>query len=345
MRLLIGERTTMLHAAIVGLGRWGQALVSAVQGKDAGIAFTLGQTRSRAKAEEFCRDKGIRLVDDFDAVLADKTIGAVVLATPHSQHDDQIIRAARAGKHVFVEKPFALTRKSAVAALDAIAMAGVVCGIGYNRRFHPNMAELKARVADGRLGAIGSCTCEYTVTAGLFTPRENWRSDPHETPAAAMTAIGVHPMDAMIGLLGRVSEVHCITARRAAPFADDTTSVLLKFASGATGLLFASLASAANFRLTVYGSKGFVELSPATLDEFRFVAAPDKPNANWNVAPPAEVKSAPGFDTLNAELTAFAAAVTANKPFPIPHDEILHGVEVFEAIVSSAASGAIVKIS
>src|SRR5215831_17621264 len=132
MRLLIGERTTMLHAAIVGLGRWGQALVTAVQGKDAGITFTLGQTRSPAKAEEFCRSKGIRLVDDFDAVLADKTIGAVVLATPHSQHEDQIVRAARAGKHVFVEKPFALTRKSAIAALDAIAMAGVVCGIGYN---------------------------------------------------------------------------------------------------------------------------------------------------------------------------------------------------------------------
>jgi predicted dehydrogenase len=334
----------MVRAAIVGLGRWGQALVSAVQGKDAGITFTLGQTRSRAKAEEYCHAKGIRLVGDFDAVLADKDVDAVVLATPHSQHEDQIVRAARAGKHVFVEKPFALTRQSAVAALDAVSKAGVVLGIGYNRRFHPNMRELKARATDGRLGAIGSCVCEYSVTAGLFTARENWRSNPHETPAAAMTAIGVHPMDAMIDVLGRVSEAHCITARRAAPHADDTTSVLLKFASGATGLLFASLASAANFRFTVYGSKGFAELSPATLDTFRFVAAPDQPSVNWNVAPEAEVKPAPGFDTLNAELTAFAAAVRDRKPFPISHADILHGVEVFEAIVRSAASGQIVKL-
>ena len=133
----------MIRAAIVGIGRWGRMLVNSVQDKSTEIRFTAGHTRTRASAEAFCADNGIVLQDDLAAILADPAIDAVVFATPHSQHAAQVEQTAAAGKHVFMEKPFTLDVKSAEAALDAIARAGVVLGVAYPRRFHPAMIELK----------------------------------------------------------------------------------------------------------------------------------------------------------------------------------------------------------
>jgi predicted dehydrogenase len=129
----------MIRAAIVGIGRWGRTLVSAVQGKSDAFRFTAGHNRTRANAEAFCAEHGIRLADTLDQLLADPAIDAVVFATPHSEHGPQVERAAAAGKHVFMEKPFTLDRRSAARALDAVARAGVVLGVAYPRRFHPNM--------------------------------------------------------------------------------------------------------------------------------------------------------------------------------------------------------------
>src|ERR1700674_719140 len=116
----------MIRAAIVGLGRWGCSLVNSVQNKTDDIRFVLAHTRTRTKAEDFCRSKGVRLVDDFDAILSDPNIDVVVLATPHSQHDAQIKRAAAAGKHIHVEKPITLDHASAQSAVDATRRAGVM---------------------------------------------------------------------------------------------------------------------------------------------------------------------------------------------------------------------------
>ena len=116
----------MIRAAIVGLGRWGRTLVNSIQSKSGAIRFTAGYTRTRASAEEFCSANGIGLKDDLDQILGDPAIDAVVFATPHSQHGAQVERAAAAGKHVLMEKPFTLDVASAKAALDVVARSGVV---------------------------------------------------------------------------------------------------------------------------------------------------------------------------------------------------------------------------
>src|ERR1051325_1629533 len=173
----------MVRAAIVGIGRWGRTLAGAVQGKSEGFRFTVGHNRTRANAEAFSAEHGIALQDSLDEILTDPAIDAVVFATPHSEHGPQVERAAAAGKHVFMEKPFTLDRKSAARALDAAARAGTVLGVAYPRRFHPGMKELKARIDDGRLGIVAHCHAEQNGPAGLFMDPRAWRGDPAAGPA------------------------------------------------------------------------------------------------------------------------------------------------------------------
>src|SRR5262245_39365916 len=237
----------MVRAAIVGLGRWGRSLVASVQDKSQDIRFVAAHTRTRETAEAFCREHDVKLVDGFDAILSDRGIDAVVLATPHSQHEAQVHAAATAGKHVFVEKPITLTRRSADAAVAAARKAGVVLAVGFTRRFHPSIGEMRARLADGRLGTLVAMAGQHTTSTGAFIPSDNWRADPDEAPAGAMTAVGVHLLDHMIEFAGRVRDVACATKRYGAGPADDTTTVLLRFASGVTGSIFGSVATATNF--------------------------------------------------------------------------------------------------
>ena len=131
----------MLNAAIVGLGRWGQRLVESVSTPpSSAVRFTHAVVRTPAKAADFCKRHRLT-VTSFETVL--REVDAVVLATPHSQHADQVVRAARAGKHVFVEKPFTLDVESALAAAGACQQAGVVLGLGHNRRFLPAVAQMR----------------------------------------------------------------------------------------------------------------------------------------------------------------------------------------------------------
>lgn len=331
----------MIRAAIVGIGSWGRVLVDSVQGKSEAIRFTAGTTRTRAKAEAFCAERGIALVEDLDAILKDPAIDAVVFATPHSGHAEEVIACAAAGKPVFMEKPFTLDRKSAEAALAAAEKAGVVLAVGYPRRFHPAARELQARIADGRLGVIGHCAAEQTTPSGLATPSGpslpagHWRIDPREAPAGAMTASGVHNLDLMIFLFGRIAEVYCRNLQRAAPDRADTTSVLLGFENGASASIFCSLATTVSYRFAVFGSKGAVEILKPGM-EFRFTPLPEKRVAGGRSVAEPEILEFEGFDMLAAELEAFAAAATGGPAYPMTTAEMVHCVEALEAIARSA---------
>ena len=335
----------MIRAAILGLGRWGRSLVNSVQGKSRDIGFVAAHTRTREAAEAFSRDKGMRFVDTYDEILADPGIDAVVLATPHSRHAEQIAQAAAAGKHVFVEKPMTLDLASAQDAAAAARKAGVLLAVGFNRRFHPSIVEIRNRKQDGRLGAVVAMVGQHTTSTQTFISPDNWRADPEEAPAGAMTAVGVHLMDHMIEFGGRIRDVHCVTGVHGLGPADDTTTVLFGFESGATATIFCSVATATNFSFSVYGTKGMAEIFGAALQNFRFVPTSDRPPDGPVTAPPAEHLDFAGFDTLNAELTAFARAIADKTPYPVPLDEVLHGMAVFDAVVRSAATKQVVDVA
>jgi len=304
-----------------------------------------GHTRTRASAEDFCGAHGVPLVDSYEELLADPDVDALVLATPHSRHEAQIIAAAAAGKHIHVEKPITLDRAGADRAVDAARDAGVVLAVGYCRRFHPSVVELRRRLAQGRLGAVVSMVAQHTTSTGQFIPPDNWRAAPDEAPGGALTAVGVHSLDHMIEFAGRVRDVRCVTARNIPGPSDDTTTVMLHFDSGATGLIFCSVATATNFSFTLYGSKGLAEISKPNLQTLRFVPTSEHAPTGPVTAPPDETSEHAGFDMLNAELTVFARAIRDRKPYPVPIDEVLHGMSVFDAIVRAARSGQVEPVA
>ncbi len=327
----------MIRTAVVGIGHWGRTLVSAVQGKSDKLRFTAGHTRTPSKVEAFCAEKGIALADSLDAILGNPEIDAVYFATPHSEHGRHVELAAAAGKHVFMEKPFTLDRESAAAALDAVARAGVKLGVAYPRRFHPGMRELKSRIDSGALGTIAHCYGEQNTPAGLYMAQGSWRATQEEAPGGAMTALGVHNVDAMIHLFGEVDEVYASSLRRAVAYdAEDTTSVQFAMKNGMSASMVCSLVTTVSYRLAVFGSKGCAELKTPNLD-FHFTPIPDGPPTGRHVALPPQVTEYGGFNGLLAEMEAFADAINGGPAYPIPPDQVLHAVAVFEAIVQSAA--------
>ncbi|WP_428484577.1 Gfo/Idh/MocA family protein [Rhodopila sp.] len=318
----------MLRAAIVGLGWWGQNLVNSVRDSDA-IRFTTAHTRTPDTVGAFCADAGLTWVGSLDRILQDPGIDAVVFATPHRQHIEQVVRTAHAGKHVFVEKPFSLSVADATQAIAAAEQAGIVLAVGFNRRFHPSMGLLRTAVADGRFGTLVTISAEQTARHGLGLTADSWRAQPDESPAGAMTAIGVHLVDGMIDLFGPIRQVYAQVARRAAPHSDDTTDILLRFENGASGHIVCSTAATPHYRMAIYGTDAFAEVLGHPMDTFRLMPASGAP----------VVTETPGFSMLRAELEAFAASIAAKQPFPTPLTQILHGVAVFEAVLRSVASG------
>ena len=328
-----------VRAAIIGLGRWGRSLVNAVHGKTDAIKFTAAYTRTRASAEDYCREKNIPLLDRFEDALANPNIDAVVLATPHSLHAEQVMAAAVAGKHIHVEKPLTLDRPSAEAAVAAAKRAGIVLAVGFNRRFHPSVVEIRKRLAGGQLGQVMSMVGAHTTSTGQFIPADNWRAQPDEAPGGAITAVGVHSIDHMIEFAGEVADVLVTTGRYIAGPSDDTTNIMLRFKSGATGLLFCSVATATTLSFTLFGTKGLAEFSKPNLARFRFVPVSTVAPTGPVTAPPDEIIETPAFDTLNAELVEFARCIDGKRPYPVAIDQVLHGMAVFDAVVRSGKSG------
>ena len=220
----------MINTAIIGIGRWGQLLVTSAKNIK-NIKFTHGVARTPVKAEEFCSQHNISLTDDIESVMANPAIDAVILATPHTQHFDQIVKAAQSGKHVFCEKPYTLSRTQASEALAAVAEAGIKTAVGLNRRFAPNYQNMRAMIEDGVLGE--TIQIEGNFSSKLALEGGAWRSSREESPAGGMTSLGIHLVDAYISMFGKVVEVRAFSKNLASDFdIDNTTRVLFEFENG-----------------------------------------------------------------------------------------------------------------
>ena len=341
----------MINAAIVGLGWWGRTLVESVQGTSDKIRFVAGATRTQSpEVTAFAEAQKLKLAGRYEELLADPAVDAVVLATPHSMHSRQVIAAAAAKKHVFCEKPFALDAREAQEAVDAAQKAGIALGLGYNRRFHPEMTKLRTRLRSGDLGVIMHAEATMTFPNALMLKADAWRAQKEETPCGGLTPMGVHAIDGMIDLCGEIDTVFCQSFRRAVAIdADDTTSMLFRMKEGMSGYLGTMTATGPGFSFTIYGSKGSVRLegmthvAGASSEERRtrlFGTCRFQP-----LKGPAEVWEAERLDVTRASLEAFADAASGGDAYPIPMDQMVHGAAVTEAVVRSAASGQVERVA
>lgn len=341
----------MINAAIVGLGWWGKTLVEAVSeepSKD--IRFAAGTTRTiNDDVKAFAKQHDFELHGSFDELLDDPGIDALVLATPHSMHVDQVVAAAARGKHVFCEKPFALTKADAQRAVDAAEEAGITLGLGYNRRWHPEVTKLREQIRSGDLGVILHIESTMTFPNALFLKPDAWRANREETPCGGLTPMGVHAVDGMIDLCGAIDEVYCQSFRRVVEVdADDTTSILFRMKEGMSGYLGTMTATGGGFSFQVYGSKGYVRLEGMT----HVAGAPSEERRTRlfgkctfkPIKGPAETWEAERLDVTRAALEAFAEAASGGKPYLIPTEQMIHGAAVTEAIVRSAAAHQVTKV-
>ena len=322
----------MIHAAIVGLGRWGQRLVSSVQGKSDKLTFVRGMVRTPDKVRDFAIAHDLDLSANLADVLADQRVEAVVLATPHSLHVEQIVAAARAGKAVHCEKPLALTRADALRAVSACEKAGVLLGVGHDKRYLASMQELARVVAGGELGQIlhieGNSSNEVSLTH--YAP---WRGSESEAPGLSMTATGVHIVDAFVNLIGPVRRVQAqAMSHQPVPGPIDTVSVLFEFANKATGVLTSVRPTPYFWRVHVFGTAGSAE----AIGETDLVV-------RLSGQKPRHLTFEP-VDTVRAALERFADAMSGRAAYPMPPAQIVATIAAFEAANKAIETGAPVVV-
>lgn len=329
------DKASMLNAAIFGLGWWGRHMVRRMAASDK-LRIVRAVDANPDAAADFAADHRLPLTSSAEDVLADPAIDAVILCTPHSMHTAQVEAVAAAGKHCFCEKPLALNRADAERSVAACRAAGVMLGIGHERRYEPAMQEVARLIGDGALGTIMHIESNFSHDKLAGVAPTDWRASPSDAPAAGMTAMGIHMTDAYLHLLGPIAEVHAITARRALDFpTGDVVSVMVRFASGATGFISAVLKTPLFLRLTVFGSDAWVDVrnhthpdtpGSVTLTLQRTGAEPEVTTYEWT-------------DTVKANLEAFADAVAGRGQYPFTDEQKIGNIAVLEAVAQSAASG------
>lgn len=200
----------------------------------------------------------------YDEVLADPEVNVVCICTPSGQHAEQAIAAARAGKHVLVEKPMALSLKGADAIIDACHEARVKLGVTLQRRAEPLFARIHDAVEAGDLGelTLGLVTLPYYRSQAYFD-QADWRGRWALDGGGVLMNQGIHLLDLLVWYLGEVLDVsaHADTLQRDIEV-EDTLVATLRFANGALATVTATTTARPGFshRLELYGTNGGIQV-------------------------------------------------------------------------------------
>jgi predicted dehydrogenase len=330
-----------VRVAMVGLGWWGRKMTAVLQRAHDDIEIVCA-VEPNPDGEAFAKANGFKWYADDRAALADSRVEAVVLATPHSLHAEQIERAVAAGKHIFCEKPLAMTKAGAEKAVHACAGRNLVLGMGHERRFEPPVASMLAAARSGSLGRILQIEANFSHDKFLSLDPSNWRLNAAEAPVAGMTATGIHLTDLSVALLGEARDVRVACENLGSSFPQgDTMSAHIRFRNGGTAYISATLVTPFISRFAVYGTKGWIEI--------RDKAHVESP-AGWVVTSamtgtPISVHEVPPAEPVKDNLVAFAEAIRGETAYPITGSDLIGNIAILEAIIKSAASGGIEAVA
>ncbi len=326
--------TTKARLGFVGLGGWGRKLAdAAIRSGQAVVAA--GHARSPHTRASFAADYGCADMADLDALLDDPSVDGVVVSTPHQTHVELATRAAKAGKHVFVEKPLALSVAGAETAARAAADAGVVLQVGHNRRFQTANRRIRRMIAAGELGVVHQVEANMSAPTAHSWPAGSWRVNAAELPGGGLTVMGVHMIDTLHYLLGTPDLVFGRSKRvLGLTEVDEATGALLEWDDGPIGYLATSVAIPTVVTVAVFGSDASVwneqdgtRLYTQRRGESARTEIPVEPN-----------------DPLAEEMAEFArCALTGERP-EVDAEAGLAAVRTMTAIIDSARTGAPVRL-
>ena len=324
-----GKEAGTVRCAVVGLGRWGRVLMQSVRDSER-IRFVAGvSSRPHPDLEQ----ERIAIFPTLQEAIRSMAIDAVVIASPHSAHPADVRAACEAGKHVFVEKPLALTLAEARASIEDARRAGVILAVGHNRRFLKAHEQLKTAIAEGRLGKLMHVEGAVAGPGMLAFKPDSWRSSRTESPLGGFTGMGVHLLDTMIDLCGEVAAVSAQSSRSIIHIdIDDTTSLLLRFRSKMTGYLGCVAASAPLFSVRLFGADATAELLVRSWGVRRG-------RASLTIADRTEelhLSEPVHIDIERAELESFGDSILTGKPYRVDRPSVLNNVAAMQAAEHSA---------
>lgn len=370
-------RGGVMRVGLVGAGFMGKAhcigFGTAARVFDLPVGFDLHMVAEATPdlAEQARQRFGFsRSTDDWRALVADPQIDVVDIAAPNRFHREIAVAAARAGKHIYCEKPLAPTAEDARHMAEAAAQAGVLTQVGFNYLSNPMIRAAREIIASGEIGEVYSYRGVHAEDY-MADPASPWtfRHDP--AGGGALADIGSHAIATAELLLGPVAAVsgrartvhrkrrdNTGTLRRVE--VDDVTHALVEFDSGVTGTIEANwLASGRTMQhdFEVFGSKGALRFSQERLNELqlyvgadpagrrgfrRVEAGPDHPPyGDFCMAPGHQI----GFNDLKAiEILEFSRALAGERDEPFGFAAGFRNQRVIESILASSASGRWVRV-
>ena len=251
-----------LRVGLIGPGSIAERLITALSSiEDVDFWSVLGRdlTRTRDFATRHGAKSRKQAYIDLPSFLADPLLDAVIIATPDRLHAAQCIAAARARKHVFVEKPMATSVRDARRIVDTCRKHEVELAVGYHLRFHAGHQQIRQLVAEGAIGTIRHINVTWTMLAS----ETDWRSSPELGRWWSLAALGTHGLDLVQWLVwqqaGEITTAKALFSNGVFPGARDETSLVsLAFESGATAQVLSSVVFRAPRLVEIFGTTGSI---------------------------------------------------------------------------------------
>jgi predicted dehydrogenase len=245
-----------MKVACIGMGWWSDVLADAIR-RSGKLVIVSCFSRSQDKREKFAAKYGCRAAHSYEEILNDRAIEAIINTTPNAAHLETTAAAAKAGKHVFLDKPIANTIADARALTEECRKRKVVLALGYQRRRESHFRFIKNQIQEGAFGKLVNAEANISRDRLGKIDLSSWRYTAEGMPGGVMLQIGIHYSDVLEYLLGPVKAVSGKSVRLVLPGDNpDVASLILEHENGALSTLNASYASASEYYLlNLYGKE------------------------------------------------------------------------------------------
>ena len=251
--------TDAVKVGIVGLGRWAKVLTRASQKSDK-LRIVSGFSRSEEKRAAFQQELGVPAARDLRTMLADPEIKGVILTVPNEQHLPVAIEVARAGKHVYTEKPIASTLEEGLEIEALEHRHGVTVTVGHSARLMAGIRTMRDAIESGELGRVAFMEANFSNERALELTPSTWRWYSAKAPGGPLSQLAIHQFDVLHYLGGDIVEASAMASKLSPVGAevDDQSMTLLRFADGKIGYVGSCWTSPGIFAVRVFGSKGLM---------------------------------------------------------------------------------------